>query len=91
MRCHTNCSITGTNQVGGTERVAIQSRRFDAITSRNSHRTVIFMSSQAEYSQTAGAGDISKQNRSIDFNYQPDFIRLCSMVLRNECYARDGP
>lgn len=55
------------------------------------HRTVIFMSSQAEYSQTAGTEDVSKQNRSIDFTYQPDFLRLCSIVMRNECYARDGP
>ncbi|KAE9574677.1 hypothetical protein CGMCC3_g9173 [Colletotrichum fructicola] len=45
MRCHTNCSISGTSQVEGTERVAIQSRRFDAIASRNSHRTAIFMGS----------------------------------------------
>ncbi|KAF4843358.1 hypothetical protein CGCSCA4_v008190 [Colletotrichum siamense] len=84
--------ISGTNQVEGTERVAIQSRRFDAVASRNSHRTVIFMGRQSTvYSQTAGAEDISKQNRSIDFNHRPDFLRVCSVVMRNECYSRDGP
>ncbi|KAF4835604.1 hypothetical protein CGCTS75_v002379 [Colletotrichum tropicale] len=92
MSCHTNCSISGTYQVEGIEnasRTDLETTlRRDSIADQSQDR---YLHGQAEHSQTAGGEDISKQNRSIDFNHQPDFLRLCSLVMRNECYSRGSP